>query len=142
MAAVVNFQLHRRNRPHGVSPRMLYEMARRYDEWPGEDYEGSSARGAMIGWAKHGVCFDTEWPYANAGSQHFTPEIAASASATPGGAFYRVMHRQVRDMHAALAELGILYCTLMVHSGWAHPAGRQLRSSTLRTATFAAVNFP
>ena len=23
-----------------VSPRMLYEMAKRYDEWPGEDYDG------------------------------------------------------------------------------------------------------
>ena len=33
-----------------VSPRMLYEMAKRYDEWPGEKYEGSSARGAMKGW--------------------------------------------------------------------------------------------
>ena len=39
-----------------VSPRMLYEMARRYDEWPGEEYSGSSARGAMKGWHKHGVC--------------------------------------------------------------------------------------
>src|SRR5262249_11933923 len=29
-----------------VSPWMLYEMARRYDDWPGERYEGSSARGA------------------------------------------------------------------------------------------------
>ena len=39
-----------------VSPRMLYDMARRYDEWPGENYDGSSARGAMKGWHKHGVC--------------------------------------------------------------------------------------
>ena len=39
-----------------VSPRMLYDMARRYDEWPGEKYDGSSARGAMKGWHKHGVC--------------------------------------------------------------------------------------
>lgn len=35
---------------------MLYELARRYDEWPGEGYEGSSARGAMKGWVRHGVC--------------------------------------------------------------------------------------
>ena len=28
-----------------VSPRMIYELARRYDEWPGVDYEGSSCRG-------------------------------------------------------------------------------------------------
>src|SRR5687768_2735715 len=25
-----------------VSPRMLYHLARFYDEWPGEDYDGSS----------------------------------------------------------------------------------------------------
>ncbi|MGE3640115.1 MAG: C1 family peptidase [Pirellulales bacterium] len=124
LAAVVNFQLNRRNLPGQVSPRMLYEMARRYDEWPGEEYEGSSARGAMIGWARHGVCQLTDWPIEKQGSQHFTPDIAAKAARVPGGAFYRVMHRQVRDMHAALAELGILYCTLMVHRGWGQPSGK------------------
>src|SRR3989304_9948304 len=46
-----------------VSPRMLYEMAKRYDEWPGEKYSGSSARGAMKGWHKHGVCMEQLWPY-------------------------------------------------------------------------------
>ena len=35
--------------PQRVSPRMLYHLARRYDEWPGEDYSGSSCRGAMKG---------------------------------------------------------------------------------------------
>ena len=28
---------------------MLYEMAKKYDEWEGEDYVGSSARGAIKG---------------------------------------------------------------------------------------------
>ena len=46
-----------------VSPRMFYEMAKRYDEWPGEKYSGSSARGAMKGWHKHGVCSSKVWPY-------------------------------------------------------------------------------
>src|SRR5687767_693220 len=49
-----------------VSPRMLYEMARRYDEWPGEAYDGSSARGAMKGWHKHGVCSGGHWQYTGA----------------------------------------------------------------------------
>lgn len=40
---------------------------------------------------------------------------------TPGGAYYRVMHRNIRDMHAAIAETGILYTTLMVHEGWDRP---------------------
>ena len=30
-----------------ASPRMLYEMAKRFDEWPGESYEGSSVRAAI-----------------------------------------------------------------------------------------------
>ncbi|HEY6617518.1 MAG TPA: hypothetical protein VIZ32_23485, partial [Vicinamibacterales bacterium] len=46
-----------------ISPRMLYDMARRYDEWPGEKYSGSSARGAMKGWHKHGVCSRSHWIY-------------------------------------------------------------------------------
>jgi hypothetical protein len=49
--------------PDKVSPRMLYEHARLYDEWPGEDYDGSSCRGAMKGWHRHGVCLEKTWPY-------------------------------------------------------------------------------
>ena len=68
LATVVNYLLNSFRdasfRDHApVSPRMLYDMARRYDEWPGENYEGSSARGAMKGWHKHGVCSETLWPY-------------------------------------------------------------------------------
>src|SRR3546814_18468103 len=75
LAAVVNFLLHNHGgltkserdryarKEHGASPRMLYEMAKRYDEWTGEHYEGSSVRGAMKGWSRHGVCTWAEWPY-------------------------------------------------------------------------------
>ena len=56
MAAVINFLRAKKKQYALVSPRMLYELARRYDEWPGEDYDGSSARGAIKGWVKHGVC--------------------------------------------------------------------------------------
>ena len=67
LASVANYLLRRRKvmpdrKP--VSPRMFYEMAKRYDEWPGENYEGSSARGAMKGWHAHGVCAEDKWPYA------------------------------------------------------------------------------
>ncbi|MEO6006026.1 MAG: C1 family peptidase [Opitutus sp.] len=122
LAAVINFLLAARNREdRSVSPRMLYEMARHYDEWPGEAYEGSSARGAMKGWIAHGVCTSQDWPMENKGAQYFTPTLADTAQLTPGGAYFRVMHKQVRDMHAALNEVGILYVTLMVHAGWNNP---------------------
>lgn len=126
LAAVINFLVHRRlggrgGRPRSVSPRMLYDLARRYDEWPGETYEGSSARGAMKAWVRHGVCGERAWPAGRHGAENLTPDIAKEAQKVPGGAFYRVMHREVRDMHAALAEVGILYVTLMVHDGWSEP---------------------
>ena len=127
LAAVINYHLAARHRSQRVSPRMLYEMARRYDEWPGEEYDGSSARGAMIGFVRHGVCTEAAWPANVHGPDHFTPDIATEALNTPGGAYYRVMHKQVRDVHAALEEAGIVYMTLMVHEGWDRP-GEKVRT--------------
>lgn len=121
LAAVINFQLASRGIRRFVSPRMLYQMAKKYDEWPGDDYEGSSARGAMIGWVRHGVCQENTWPLKLVGAGHFDAEKAKEARQTPGGAYYRVVHTQVRDVHAALAELGAVYMTTMVHGGWDKP---------------------
>ncbi len=50
LAAVAHYLLRTRKvfpDPVPISPAMLYAMARRYDEWAGEDSEGSSCRGAM-----------------------------------------------------------------------------------------------
>ncbi len=50
LAAVINVLRKRSGRPGQVSERMLYEMAKRHDEWRGYRYEGSSCRGAIKGW--------------------------------------------------------------------------------------------
>ena len=86
-----------------VSPRMLYDMARRYDEWEGESYDGSSARGAMKGWYKHGVCGEKVWPY-RPGVQTgpgLTAERTEDAARRPLGAYLRVNHRDLVAMHAS-----------------------------------------
>lgn len=103
-----------------VSPHMLYRMARRYDEWAGEDDDGSSARGAMKGWHKHGVCARSVWPDAGEGGSDtlFTEARARDALARPLGGYYRVNHRDLVAMHAALTEVGILFATAWVHAGW------------------------
>ena len=119
LAAVINFHLAERKIERLVSPQMIYALARRYDEWPGENYEGSSARGAMKGWVAHGVCEHDSWPTLN--ERSLSQKLAKEAARTPGGAYYRVSHRNIRDLHAALAETGILYMTLMVHGGWDKP---------------------
>jgi len=121
LAAVINYLLAQRGTPRTVSPRMLYELARRHDEWPGEGYVGSSARGAMKAWERHGVCSHAEWPDLMHGAHNLDEEMAKRGMKTPGGAYYRVDFRQVRHVHAALNEVGIVYVSLMVHAGWGEP---------------------
>lgn len=122
LATVANYLLRARTimpDTSGVSPRMLYEMARRYDEWPGEDYDGSSARGAMKGWHKHGVCAESLWPYdASVKDSVLTSQRALDALQRPLGAYFRVNHKDLVSMHAAITEVGVLYAAAMVHEGW------------------------
>lgn len=122
LATVANFLLQTRKvEPdrRKVSPWMLYHLARRYDEWPAENYDGSSARGAMKGWHKHGVCAERLWDAAGPGDTTArTPDPWTEALLRPLGAYYRVNHRDLVAMHAAITEVGVLYATSDVHQGW------------------------
>jgi hypothetical protein len=106
-----------------VSPFMLYSMARRYDEFPGDPGvdTGSSLRGAMKGWYKHGACSDRLWTTEKMPTDQ-TPKSSddwwLDAVQRPLGAYYRVDTRSVTDMHVALNEIGILYASAVCHSGW------------------------
>lgn len=105
-----------------VSTRMLYRMARVYDEWPGEDYEGSSCRGAIKGWHRHGVCTDELWPYRDANDRirYLKPKSGwqDEAATRPLGAYYRINKDSIIDMQAAVHEVGAIYVSAMVHDGW------------------------
>lgn len=105
-----------------VSTRMLYRMARVYDEWPGEDYEGSSCRGAIKGWHRHGVCTDELWPYRDAREsiRYLKPKSGwqDDAATRPLGAYYRINKDSIVDMQAAVHEVGAIYVSANVHDGW------------------------
>lgn len=119
LATVANYLLRvRASAPNAdeVSAWMLYTMAKRYDEWPGEDYDGSSARGAMKGWHKHGLC--ALWIWKDNHDTTLTEERSADAITRPLGAYFRVNHKDLVAMHAAITEAGILYATCLVHKGW------------------------
>ena len=100
-----------------VSVRMLYEMARRYDEWVGEDYDGSSCRGAIKGWYNMGVCQEALYPYDKEANDGFTVAAAKDARNNTIGAYYRLGGR-ISDYHAALTEAGAIFCSASVHEGW------------------------
>lgn len=146
LAAVADYLLHtRRPRKEAgrVSANMLYAMARRYDEWPGEGYDGSSARGAMKGWFQHGVCSEALWP-STSDTAVSMQERSADAIARPLGAYYRVDHGDLVAMHAAISEVGVLYATAQVHEGWGEVRADgviKLRDAIIGAHAFALVGY-
>ncbi len=129
LACTINYLLWRRSvvqnggpPPRRVSPRMLYHLARFYDEWPGEDYQGSSCRGAVKAWHKHGVCSDDHWPYCDEKKRVRFIEPRADweedAATHPLGVYYRIDNQSLVDMQAAILEVGAIYVSAQVHRGW------------------------
>ncbi len=125
LAAVINQLKHRGGaKDFRASPRMLYEMAKRHDEWPGEAYAGSSCRGAIRGWHNMGVCEADSWPYeANEDTGMLTIARAREARHNALGAYFR-LRPVVSDYHAALNETGAIYVSARVHEGWSSPEAR------------------
>ncbi len=128
LSVVVHHLMQQRGRKvEPVSPFMLFSMARRYDEIPGaEPGAGSTLRGAMKGWYKHGVCALRCWDKLDFGPEGMPPpsnipddDWWLDAVHRPLGAYYRVDVRSVSDMQLALSEVGVLYAGAMLHAGWA-----------------------
>jgi hypothetical protein len=153
LATVAHYLLRRRKvvpDTMQVSPWMFYELARRYDEWPGEKYVGSSARGAMKGWHKHGVCARTSWKdSADGNGRKLTPERLRDALRRPLGAYYRVNHKDLVAMHSAISEVGVLYATSTVHAGWSevgadglvHPSDEILGGHAFAIVAYDEIGF-
>ncbi|GAB3361197.1 N-acetylmuramidase domain-containing protein [Lysobacter tyrosinilyticus] len=123
LATVIEYLLERGRRPvEAMSGFMLYSMARRYDEWAedGDDTDsGSSLRGALKGWARHGVSAERLWrtshmPKANGHEDDWWLD----AVKRPLGAYYRIDPKNIRDLHVALTEVGAVYASAYTHTGW------------------------
>ncbi len=126
LAACINYLYKSANQSTTVSPRMLYEMAKRSDEWPGEDYDGSSLRGAIRGWKNMGVCEENKWEYRANKTGSLTIEKAKNARSHTVGAYYR-LKAEISHFHAALNEVGIIAVSANVHKGWDNPRGGKIK---------------
>ena len=121
LAAAINLlNSKKRDVQFSASPRMLYEMAKKHDEWPGEDYAGSSCRGAIRGWKNMGVCSEKNWPYKADKPEELTIDRAYEARSNTLGAYYR-LRPEINDYHAALNEVGVIFVSANVHNGWFGP---------------------
>lgn len=132
LAAVINLLNERRGYAVRVSARMLYEMAKKFDKWPGDEYSGSSCRGAVKGWYAMGVSSEALAPYrVGEGNWHLTVERAKDARSNTIGAYYR-LRKNIVHMHAAMKEVGVVYASADVHSGWRR---RAIRDGVIKRST-------
>lgn len=83
--------------------RSIYHRARQLDEWPGENYEGSSVLGAMKAGQERGWYSEYRWAF---GEEDLALAISYSGPAVLGINWYEGMSRPDRD-------------------GLIHPTGRQ-----------------
>ena len=123
LATVIEYLLERSSRPaEQISGYMLYSMARRYDEWSEDETEdsGSSLRGALKGWSRHGACTERLWKKLAMPAATNTPgeDWWLDAVKRPMGAYYRIAPENVRDIHVALSEVGVVYASAFTHAGW------------------------
>jgi hypothetical protein len=121
LACVVNYLRWRKGglprKLESVSPRMLYHFARRYDEYAGEDYDGSSCRGALKGWYNHGVCLEDDWPFADPQAQPRYGYVQRAARNTLG-VYFRIDLGSITDLQAAIQATGAVYVSAFTHAGW------------------------
>ena len=127
LAAAINLINRRSHISLKVSERMLYEMARRHDEWAGEDYDGSSLRGAIHGFKEMGVCPAELWPFSTRPAERgeLTIERAKAARANTLGAYYR-LRPVVSDYHSAIMEVGAVVASARYHPGWDAPVDGEI----------------
>ena len=52
------------------SPMWIYKTAKKYDPWAGEEYSGTSIRGAANALINEGCCFESFWPYIDSESSN------------------------------------------------------------------------
>lgn len=122
VATTINTVLGAGGDPVKVSPYMLYRMARRYDEFGGDEDEGSSLRGALKGWFYHGVLPASDWPTLGGDLDlDGDPALVEKALLRPLGAFYRVNAYRLDDMQSAVSELNGIVASALVHTGWVEP---------------------
>lgn len=104
------------------SARMLYEMAKAFDEYPDDDNKGSSLRGAIKGFYHNGVYrrphdehteraewSDPDWIFDIAKAQQSRQTILGH---------YARLGPSILDYQAAIARVGIIYTSASIHTGW------------------------
>jgi hypothetical protein len=104
------------------SARMLYEMAKAFDEYPDDDNRGSSLRGAIKGFYHNGVYrrhHSDQIEISELRAKEWILDIdkAKHSRQTILGRYARV-GPSILDYQSAINDIGIIYASASIHSGW------------------------
>lgn len=110
--------------PPDFSERWAYEKSKKYDEWPGEDYDGSSIRGAVKAWSKEGICEEKHWPYKPGKRGTPGPKAAENAALYPVEKYERCLG--LENMKHAIHYRGAIIVGASIHRGWFEAKGKKI----------------
>lgn len=102
-----------------LSPRFMFEAAKLYDEWPGENYDGSSVRAAAKAAVALGCCVHDMWPYIPFHLGGRDPEAEGDAILHMLWSYERL--NTFKEVLYAIWDIGYVAVTVDVHTGWIRP---------------------
>ena len=110
--------------PPDLSERWAYEKAKLYDEWEGENYDGSTIRGAVKGWAKEGICPERYWPYKSGKRGRPKPYSRIRAKEYPIAKYERCL--MINNIKHAIHYRGCVLAGVNIHEGWHSTIGKEI----------------
>ena len=119
VAKTIEMAYRKQSKCPDLSERWAYEYAKRHDEWPGNNYEGSSVRGGLKGANKAGVCVERFWPYRP--NRRGKPRSRAAADASKHKIVKYTRIAGITNIKAAVHSRGAVAAAAMVHEGWLRP---------------------
>jgi len=121
LSGLIYYLTSRQGQPFEASPRMLYEMAKRFDNIPGETGVGTKLCGALTGWANYGVVSIDLWPYVAGQVDRELTSERESAAAAHKPAFFAKVPKGEDTFREAINVYGGILAAGRVHDGWFQP---------------------
>jgi hypothetical protein len=81
----------------------------------------------MKAWFNYGVCHLSFWNETSIDTKPETDKWIDDAFRTPVGAYFRVDHQAIPDVHAAISETGAVFATARLHEGWENPTKGEIQ---------------
>ena len=86
------------------SPMWIYKKGQTYDPWPGEDYSGTTIRGACKALSKEGCCEEKYWPDKQSENAPILPGAKENAQTHKIKAYYVIPGSNAEEIKEALLK--------------------------------------